>query len=215
MILNIREVVDQELISSAEIVNRFPWEDPKAYGMWLAQTYYMVNHSTRLVALAGALAEIGNESLHARFIDHAKEERGHQLVCISDIKALGYNLDDFPQLTHSACMYQIQYYWIQYKGPTSFFGYTLALECLAEKFGPEVGQKIVKAHGNKATKFLALHAEADVGHVQEAYRAIDKLTTPQLEIAIENLRLSCSIYRSMLEGSAEFAFKSNQKLKAG
>ena len=57
---------------------------------------------------------------------------------ISDLKALGYSLEDFPATVQAQAMYQIQYYWIQNRGSASFFGYTLALECLAEQCGPEL-----------------------------------------------------------------------------
>ncbi len=163
-----------------------------------AQTYAMVSHSTRLVAMAGSYVPLGQESLHARFVDHAREERGHQMVCVSDIQALGFQLDDLPVLFQSQTMYQIQYYWIQFRCAASFFGYTLALECLAEQFGPQVAHRVLKAHGKKASKFLLLHSEDDQEHTQEAYKHLQTLTPVEVMAAKENLVLSCEIYRSML-----------------
>lgn len=203
--MNLKDLAQQEMEKTAPVILNFPWENKYAYAMWLAQTHYMVSHSTRLVAMAGAYVPVGQEQLHARFVDHSKEERGHQLVCIQDVKALGYQLSDFPQLYQSAAMYQVQYYWIQHHGPASFFGYTLALECLAEKFGPEVTRRVVSAHGDRAAKFLKLHAEADQDHTEEAYEAIAKIPESQLQPAYENLILSAEIYRAMLNESATFS----------
>jgi len=196
--INFREITKQQMDKTAPIITDFPWEKKEAYAMWLSQTYYMVNHSTRLVALAGAYAPIERSFLHDRFVDHSKEERGHQLVCISDLKAIGYNIDQLPCLPPSACMYQVQYYWVQHKGAASFFGYTLALEALAENFGPKIYQRIVDAHGAKAAKFLKLHSEADIGHLEEAYKNIEKLNAQEAQLALENLELSSEIYREML-----------------
>lgn len=196
--MSLEKLARQETAKTKDIILGYPWEDPRAYAMWLAQTYYMVSHSTRLVALAGAYVPVGNESLHGRFVDHSKEERGHQKVCISDMKALGYELADFPTTMQAQAMYQIQYYWIQFRGAASFFGYTLALECLAEEFGPELASKVLKAHGPRASMFLKLHSEDDQEHTESAFREIEKLSPIDAQAAKENLILSSEIYRSML-----------------
>ena len=196
--MQIQQVINDEMAKSKKILLEFPWTDPVAYGMWLSQTYYMVSHSTRLVAMAGAYVQIGKESLHARFVDHSKEERGHQLVCISDIKALGFELENFPKTLQSQAMYQIQYYWIQHRGAASFFGYALALECLAEHFGPQVAKTVLDAHGTNASKFLKLHSEDDQEHTAEAYKHLKNLTVDEERAVVENFILSSEIYRSML-----------------
>ncbi|MBC7743374.1 MAG: iron-containing redox enzyme family protein [Bdellovibrionaceae bacterium] len=196
--MSMEQKIKHEMAKTKDVLLNYPWADPLAYGMWLAQTYYMVSHSTRLVALAGACVPLGQESLHGRFVDHSKEERGHQLVCIADIKSLGFELNDFPQTYQAQAMYQIQYYWIQHRGAASFFGYTMALECLAEYYGPQVAARLLAAHGPKSTKFIQLHSEDDQDHTQEAYKHIKKLTPTELAAAEENLELSTEIYRSML-----------------
>ena len=196
--IDFRAIVKTEMNKTRKVILEFPWESRQAYGMWLAQTFHMVNHSTRLVALAGALTPLDRNELHARFVDHAKEERGHQLICISDLKAIDHKLEDFPCLYPSAAMYQIQYYWIQNRGVTAFFGYTLALECLATEFGPELYRRASEAHGKNAAKFLKVHSEDDVGHVQKAFEQIDLLTDEEKQMALQNLEVSANLYRSML-----------------
>lgn len=201
-----------EILKTKQYIYEFPWSDAKAYACWLVQTHAMVNHSTRLVALAGAYAELDRNDMHARFVDHSHEERGHQLVAVSDLKALGYTLKDFPKLPESEAMYQIQYYWIQHRGASSFFGYTLALETLASEFGAFIYDSIKKAHGPTASKFLKLHSAADVEHLEKAYEQISKLTPHEADLVAENLILSASLYRSMLQSvTALYAGKSVRK----
>ncbi len=201
--IDFRKLTAEQMAKTEPVILGYPWENKEAYAMWLAQTYYMVNHSTRLVALAGAHAPLNRNFLHERYVDHAKEERGHQLIAISDLKVLGYTVDQLPCLTPAATMYQIQYYWIQHRGAASFFGYTLALEALAEKFGPQIYERIVAAHGKQACKFLKLHAEADVGHLEEAFKNIDQLNPAEAEMAMENMLISSDTYREMLIKSRE------------
>lgn len=216
--MSLNEIAVQEMKKTEKLILGYDWENPIAYALFLAQTYHMVSHSTRLVAMAGAYVPIGQEKLHARFVDHSKEERGHQAVCISDINELGFKLEDFPVLHQSYSMYQIQYYWIQFRCAASFFGYTLSLECLAEKFGPEVARRVLGAHGKKASKFLLLHSEDDQDHTQEAYKHMKNLSPVEEKAAIENLILSCEIYRSMLKDAQEIALSLSHlrtKSKAG
>ncbi|HVK61458.1 MAG TPA: iron-containing redox enzyme family protein [Bdellovibrionales bacterium] len=195
---DISKLIAQEMDKAGAVLHSYPWQDPRAYGMWLAQTYHMVTHTTRLLALAGASFPIEQTRLHNRFVDHSKEERGHEKVCIQDIKALGYELSDFPKLYQSEVMYQIQYYWIQHRNPVSFFGYTLALECLAERFGAPVGKMLIEKHGMEATKFVRLHSEDDIEHTQESYKLIETMSEHEKALIAENLVLSSSIYRSMV-----------------
>ena len=209
--INLRELVKEEMAKNKEIMLTYPWHDPKAYGLWLAQTYYMVCYSTRLVALAGAWCPLDKSGLHARFVDHSKEERGHDKVCLTDMKALGYSLSDFPQLYQSAAMYQIQYYWIQHRGPASFFGYTLALECLAENFGPQCHKMVQDAHGPKTAVFWKLHSEDDMEHTEVAYKHLETLNEAERQLVKENLQLSSEIYRAMMTDAKTKAAQLNIK----
>ena len=63
-------VVDhRDDVDVSAATDRFPWEERAAYADWLAQTYYYVRHTTRLIASAAArfpIDERGN-SLHHRF----------------------------------------------------------------------------------------------------------------------------------------------------
>ena len=207
----IQELNDRELKQTGALIKAFPWRDPRAYASWLVQTHTMVNHSTRLVALAGAFAELNRNDLHARFVDHSKEERGHQLVATADLKALGFELSDFEKLPQSEAMYQIQYYWIQHRGAASFFGYTLALETIASEYGKFIYDSVNDAHGAKASKFMKLHSEDDVEHIQKAYYHINQLNETESALVAENLVLSSQLYRSML---IDVAIKNKKSIAA-
>lgn len=212
--INLRKIAEEEMEKTKKIILSFPWDNKKAYGSWLAQTYHMVCYSTRLVALAGAWADLTQTNLHHRFVDHAVEERGHQMLCISDLKALGHKVEDFPQVYQSAAMYQIQYFWIQHRSPIAFFGYTLALESMASAFGAQLTEMAEKAHGSKAVKFLRLHSQDDLEHIEEAHKHLDKLTETEKALVVENLVLTASIYRGMLKEVIETVVRQENKKAA-
>ena len=76
----------------------FAWTDRAAYAGWLAQTYYYVRHSTRLLAAAAARFPHGRagDTMHHRFGAHIGEEKRHELLCVRDLQALGETLDAHP-----------------------------------------------------------------------------------------------------------------------
>lgn len=192
------ELCEMEMKKTGPLFLGLNWEDKETYALWLKQTYEMVNYSTRLVALAGAWADVPHEFLHNRFVDHSREERGHPVLCVRDVESLGFKMENLPTVYEAQAMYQCQYFWILHRQPASFFGYTLALETLAIKFCDEVYDRLVTAYGKQSATFLKLHTGADVEHLESAYAAIKKLNTEQIDQAMANLKLSCEIYRGML-----------------
>ena len=70
-------------------IKSFPWEDPLAYQLWSAQTYYFVLHSTRLFALASSRCLLTENALHFKLLNHLAEEKGHENLALQDLKAMG------------------------------------------------------------------------------------------------------------------------------
>jgi len=196
--------LETELMS--QILSDFPWEDKNTYAWWLGQTYHMVHHSTRLVALSSAYTPLNQPETHTRFIDHAHEERNHQLLCVADLKALKMPPPEkIPCLAATSAIYQIQYYWIQHRSPLSLFGYILILECMAKEFGLELQKRVTSAFGKDAAKFLKVHAEEDVAHTEKAFAQLAKLPLEDQELIQENLQISGELYRWMLRDIIEKA----------
>jgi hypothetical protein len=209
--IDLKKSASIEMKKTRDGILRFPWENKNAYAMWLTQTFHMVNHSTRLVALAGACAPLDQNELHIRFVDHAKEERGHQRLCISDLAAIGHKLEEFPCLSQAASLAQIQYYWVQHRAPSSLFGYILSLECLAVEFGPELYRRTSAAFGKTAANFLKVHSEDDVDHTEKAFKLLNSFSSPEKSMIQENLEISASLYRSMLQDIQSYAMNSSNQ----
>jgi len=173
------------------------WESEGFYSQWLAQTYYFVINSTRLITLAGSLTD--NNRLHHRFIDHAREERNHEFLLLNDLKHLGgYKISAIPESPVTAGFHQSQFYWIMIKNPIAFFGYVLCLEGLAVEYGARAFERVRARFGDKAANFLKVHSEEDMEHLQSAFDAIKDISDSEASLVIQNLEQAVGLYSRML-----------------
>jgi thiaminase len=205
---HLKDTVDSEIRKLKEMTDRFPIEDKKAYALWLAQTYYFVCHSTRLLALASSRIPRSKNELHYRFVEHVKEERGHENLAIQDLKKLGESIQSLPELAQTQAFYQSQYYWIEHVNPLAFFGYILCLEAFATS-GSLLYPKVVKKFGEKAAGFMGVHANEDVGHVESALNFLEKLDPQDHEDIHRNFLLSCQLYLDIYHAIEALAAQEN------
>jgi pyrroloquinoline quinone (PQQ) biosynthesis protein C len=182
-------------------VEAFPWHQRRAYADWLAQTYYYVRHSTRLLAAAAARFQHDERgyALHQRFGKHIGEEDRHELLALHDIKALGSSLDEFEERDVTRMFYEPQYYKVEHQDPLALFGYILPLEAVAVSKGGWVLARTDELYGRAAGTFLRVHAEDDVEHLDRAFAALSDITAQQQAIVACNLRQSTSAYVGILQ----------------
>lgn len=178
-------------------VKNFSWEDREAYCHWLAQTYYMVEHTTRFLCFTASQFEIEYKEFHQFCLHHLKEEAGHEMLAKKDLEILGHSLKNLPATFETQFMIQSQYYWIQ-KTPFAHFGFFWVLEKLSVEYGADAIRRVHKAHGNRCTAFLKLHAEEDVGHVQEIFDRVKKFPDAQLPSLEKNIAQTGWAYCQML-----------------
>lgn len=184
-----------------------PWDSRRAYGDWLAQTYYYVRHSTRLLASAASrfpLDEQGS-TLHYRFIAHISEEKRHEQLAVHDLKQLGLSLADFEERHSTRMFYEPQYYKVEHQASSVLFGYILPLEAAAATHGKRIASAVVAAFGPKCDAFLRVHAEDDVDHLAKALRIIESVAEPERKLIAQNLCQSSIAYCRILEEIAEAA----------
>lgn len=185
---------------------QFPWEKPDKYACWLAQTYYFVKNSTRLITLTGSLFNHEFEEYHQRFTEYSSEEANHDIMALSDLKKLGYDISSIPELPETSSFWQSQYYWIMAQHPISFYGYILSLEGLAVTVAPKVYERVKSVYGAKGTTFLKVHVAEDIGHMENAMKFINKIPATYHPYVINNLKECCSKYSQILTRAAEFEY---------
>ena len=182
-----------------ETLKNFPWHDKIAFGDYLAQTYYYVTHSERLLALAGGLMNDSDRMMQRRFFKHLSEENSHDLMVKKDLENLGYSLSDFPERPETKIFWETQYYKIEHIDPAALMGYILLLEDVASSVCIWIYQQIEKNRGKNCGTFLRVHGEEDPGHVSAAKSVIHSLSKERQEVIFMNLRQSEIAYRRMIE----------------
>lgn len=183
-----------------EAVDRFPWSDRRAYADWLAQTYYYVRHSTRLLAVAAGRFSHGERdtALHHRFAAHMNEEKKHELLCVHDLKVVGASLERLPEHGATRMFYEPQYYKIEHQAPIALFGYILPLEAIGPLHGKRIVPVLVRAHGEKSASFLKLHAAEDVDHLDKALALLDGVSSAEKILVEENMQQTTDGYVALL-----------------
>ncbi len=195
-----KSALESSVARLGEGLRAFPWRDRQAYGDWLAQTYWYVRHSTRLLAAAAARFghdDVGN-SLHVRFAAHMAEEKRHELLATHDLKALGLSLDAFRERASTRAFYECQYYKIEHVNPVALFGYILALEAMSATHGPWAFGEAAAEHGAGAATFLKLHAHDDEDHVQKAIAMLERIDARGRAEIEQNLEQSTFGYLTLL-----------------
>lgn len=180
-------------------LKEFPLENRELYAAWLAQTYRLVQHSTRFLTIGASNAPLNDRALHYEMIHHLKGELNHDQVALEDLAAMGYSPDDFPTLLETNLLYQSQYYWLDRHAVSSMMGYALLLEGLACEYG-DVLLKKTAVHGQKATGFVRLHAKVDVGHFADGLQWLNQVPRAEHADMLQNLAQSSQLYVGMLKG---------------
>jgi len=174
-------------------------KNSKIYGDFLAQTYYYVSHSTRLLAFAAGLMDRSDETNFRRFIKHISEETAHEVLAEKDLADLGMKPSDFPQRPETRVLWETQYYKIQHEHPLALMGYIIALEAYACTFLPKICALTEESYGGKAMRFNKLHAEEDPDHVSKAMELTLKLPAHIQELVAVNVQQTAMAYSNMVE----------------
>lgn len=192
-------------------IKNFPWENKKAYGLWLSNSYHYALNSTRILALASGTMPLHLTKLSNRFITHAAEEKGHEKLLENDIKNLGFEMKNLAVSDEMKVYYRSLYYWMTPAGQSiGLIGWILSLEGLATLCGPWLYSKIKEHHGEKAASFLKVHSDADPDHLDKAFEITTLLSPEEVEVVIESMEMYSKQYLHVLS-EIEKANPSKQK----
>lgn len=170
------------------------------YALWLAQTYYFVCNSTRLLMAAASRFPIHEKEQFRRFLAHIKEEQGHEVLALNDIKRMNYDIKNLPELPQTKAFYLTQYALIQNTTPYALFGYILFLEDMAVRIGEQIAHRLPRNIKESSGSFLKVHSAEDVEHVKEALNIINEFDENTISKINESLEISAALYESILDG---------------
>lgn len=138
--------------------------------------YHFMVASERL--LIEAIAEAEGE-LHAYFVAHLEEERGHHVWLADDLDG-----DVGPMNWHSAQIAGTQYYLIKHIHPAALLGYMAMLE--GSPLPLMLVEELEALHGPRVMRTVRYHAEHDVDHGADVFAMIARLPFEQQQIAYDN-----------------------------
>lgn len=195
LLFNYNQVMEE----SKTFMSQINWADPSIYALWLAQSYYFVRHSTRLLSLAAAQAPFERDAIHKRFIDHVSEEKGHEHLALNDLRKLSFDIKNLPEFAVTKAFYQTQYFQLDRRPVTAFFGWILFLEGMAVTAGKEVYATLKRHYKDSQLSFIKLHVEEDEGHITAAFSALGVLSSTEEALLIDNMHTSMVLYKCMAE----------------
>lgn len=172
------------------------WENPETYKWFIAQVYYFVRYSTKMLASAASLTD--NPDFYRRLIAHIREEEGHDKLALADLKNLGGELKDYPELGITRSLWESQFFKIQ-RQPTALLGYILSLEMIPVKSYHVVLPIVQKLYGEKAVNFIRIHCEEDPEHVAEAITQIDVTSEIEREEIEKNFVQTSALFAHLLD----------------
>lgn len=193
--------LQESLNTLGTAIDAFPWSRKRAYADWLAQTYYYVRHTTRLLALAASRQPLTTEGdfVHQRLAKHLAEENKHELLALQDVKRAGFDLATLPEHHTTRALYEPQYFKIEHGGPLAFFGYILALEGVSATKGAFVLKSVSGAGEAMPTAFLKVHADNDPEHLEKALAVLKGASPSEEAEVLQNLRQTTAAYVAMLD----------------
>lgn len=184
-----------------ELLNKFkmaPWGEENFYKNWLAQTYYYVRYSTRLLAYAAGLTPFEDSSYEKRLLEHIDEESNHEKLALKDLEKMKAQISEYEEFGVTRSFYESQFFKIS-QNPYSLLGYVLALELLAVEGPKLIFSKLEEAYGKDKLTFIRVHANEDVEHVKSAISALDQLDSKNRDFVIQNFKQSCEMYGLILD----------------
>lgn len=178
------------------------------YVSYLVDVHAYAQHSSQVIALAGARLVPREPQLAEYLFRHAGEELGHDKWAAEDLRELGVDDRDPSRMSpSSACLRMIglEYLYAERLNPVGLFGWMFALETLGGTVGGAVGMRLNRTLGldGRGLRFLLGHAEADSHHSEDLFNAIaEHVKAPQDVDAVERMaRESVDLYCAILDAS--------------
>lgn len=181
-----------------EFLMTAPWEEESFYKDWLAQSYHYTQHSTRMLAFTAGWSRYEDGAYYRRSLKHIREEQGHEQIAVADLKALGEEVTSFPESGVTRALWETQFYKIQ-RNPFALLGYILALEAIAVFKFKDLSARLEAKYGDKANRFVHIHAEDDPHHVTEAIEQIEKCSPEAKELIQLNFDQTVEMYTLMVK----------------
>ncbi len=149
------------------------------YAVYLGETFHLVRHTSRALALAAGRLGDEQRGLRAWFLEQAGEEHGHELFCLKDLHNLGLVPAEVTENGPGAGAWGLftqNYYMATYGNPVGILGVATATEGMGAELAGGLAQLLQQRLEipEQALTFLRSHAGFDQRHLEEARRAVNQ-----------------------------------------
>ncbi len=186
------------------------------YKSVLRQIYLQTRDNPSLQAAASLKFTGMQRDIMKKYMGHALSEVGHDQLAVSDLKAMGENVEDLPTyrpLAGTSAMISFGYYAAMACPSAVYLGYLYHLESMPVRSGGVYIQRL-KSIGvpEDALSFVEEHAKFDVSHMKlnEEYLGVFVRSEEDLENFIYGMRTCGVLYARMLED----AFSAADQMKS-
>lgn len=184
------------------------------YAAYLRETYHMVRHTSRMLALAAAKCEDDRRDLRDWFITQTDEENNHDVFCIKDLQNMGFDpvlvLAGSPH--HGSWTLVCQnYFMATYGNPTGILGVASITEGLGASIAGSMADLLVSSYGydTKTVTFMRSHSGFDAKHLEECKDAINHLvkTDEDFEAVLQGRKMTIISYAQMFTDCMEHPYQ--------
>jgi pyrroloquinoline quinone (PQQ) biosynthesis protein C len=180
--------------------------DLAVYARYLTNVFHYACHSAEVIALAGARCTRSHPEASSYLLHHAKEEMGHELWALDDLRALGIDeqaVRGGRPVSACAAMIAFEYYVAGRSNPIGLFGWLYVLESIGDDLGKRVAAGLQNALGGsqRGIKFVAGHGVADHEHTADLTQVISQHIRAAHDVADVNhvADVSADLYVRMFQ----------------
>lgn len=182
------------------------------YVAYLIETFHLVRHTSRCLALAAARLGDERRGLRAWLLEQAGDEHGHELFCLNDLRQLGVNSERALRVLPGPGAWGLvaqNYYMATYGNPVGLLGVATATEGMGASLAGRMAQVLEQHYGipHAALTFLRSHAGFDQRHLKEAQRAVNEqlVEAADFELVVHARRMTYRYYGQLFKDACHAA----------
>ena len=179
-----------------------------AYLAYLRETFHLIRHTTSTFARAVSHVPEAHRGFRGWLLDQAVDEHNHDLLCITDIEALGEHPASFLSAhpRRGAWGLITQAYYLAEHNPVAMLGYLLTTEGIGASYAAQYADLLTSPkYGYKSNQvtFLRAHGGFDIKHFDEVKKFMNDLDADDAvrDAILAVRRFTIMYYSQMLRDS--------------
>lgn len=183
-----------------------------AYLAYLRETFHLIRHTTSTFARAVSHVPESHRGFRGWLLDQAVDEHNHDLLCITDIEALGEQPAKFLSAHPKRGAWGLitQGYYLAEHNPLALLGYLLTTEGIGDTYAAKYADILTgPLYGYKSNQvtFLRAHGGFDIKHFDDVKKFMDDLDADDnlRDAILATRRFTVLYYAQMLNDALDGA----------